>query len=116
MLTASKPLTGLSELISASMIEVQDEKYPTHHVMKVHVHPKAGNISKKVCPCCTMSKTLYGMSCGQNFSLSDVFEQRVAKESETGLYFIMSIVKGDIAASYYGSEYIDFCPKCGKRL
>lgn len=116
MLTASKPLTGLSELISASMIEVHDEKYPTLHVMKVHVHPKAGNISKKVCPCCTMSETLYGMSCGQNFSLSDVFEQRVAKESETGLYFIMSIVKGDIAASCYGSAYIDFCPKCGKRL
>lgn len=98
------------------MIEVQDEKYPTHYVSMAHVHPKAGNIGKKTCPYCTMSENVYGMQCGQNFSLSDVFEQRVTKESETGLYFIMSLVKSDIKAEYYGSEYIEFCPKCGKSL
>ena len=98
------------------MIEVQDEKYPTHHVSLVHVYPKAGNIGKKTCPYCTMTENIHGIQCGQNFSLSDVFEQRIAQESETGLYFIMSLVKTDSLSSYHGSEYINFCVKCGKRL
>lgn len=102
------------------MIEMNDNKYPLHHA--VRVHPKAGNRGKPECPYCAVSVKDGNLLLGKSFGSCEADRFYIAYDRGSDKYIIITRLDdgtdlyGDKIEAYGESTSITICPKCGRPL